>query len=80
MLVPDNMDSVRLREWATACLLASSYAHDVLSTRGQTMRQRVQLLRDKYQLSAVDARRDLETIENWLSELAPELLPASENQ
>ncbi len=74
-LLPDA-----LRRLVTTSLLASPYASDVLRVQHMDAVDAARELATSYDLPLHLARRDMETVHNWLRELAPELLPSSENQ
>ena len=63
-----------IRTWAAASLLSTSFAGDVLQVQRLPRGKAVQRISEIYECRAADARRSLETTENWLAYLAPDLL------
>ncbi len=78
--LPPNQVPESLRRLVTTALLASPYASDVLRVQHMDAVDAARELATLYDLPLHLARRDMETVHNWLRELAPELLPSSEDQ
>lgn len=60
-----------VRTWITTCLLATPFANSVMRLSNLDTQQAAATLAEIYQLNATEARRDMETVQNWLSFLAP---------
>ena len=68
------------KSWATASVLGAAFTHDVLRFHHLDQITASREIASIYGLSDMDARRQMETVHNWLRELAPNLLPSSENE
>ena len=72
LLLPPNLTSEEVRLWATACLLAAPFTNTVIKLRGSTdAPASYRSLANTYGLNLTEARRDMETVQNWLAFLAP---------
>ncbi len=79
LLMPANLSNEEVRLWATACLLAAPFTNTVIHLRRSTdAGGSYQSLARMYGLNMTVARRDMETVQNWLAFLAPETLYESE--
>lgn len=78
MNVPPDLTVEQLESWATTCLLAAPFACSVLALRREDSIEAVRTLAKLYDLTGASARRDMETVNNWLSVLAPDLLPGAD--
>lgn len=77
LLVPAGLSDEDVRMWAAACLLASPFANTVIQLNpSDDLTESYQTLARTYGLDNTEARRDMETVQNWLALLAPETLPA----
>ena len=74
LLIPPGLTDEQVRMWASACLLAAPFANTVMRLYGMDAPNATRLLAETYSLSVTGARRDLETVQNWLALLAPETL------
>lgn len=75
LLIPPGLTNEQVRTWAAACLLAAPFTNTVIRLQDlDTPRAYLSLART-YRLNATEARRDMETVQNWLAFLAPEVLP-----
>lgn len=72
---PPDLSLEQLRTWASTCLLASPFTNSVIQLHGMDSSDRARALAEVYGLGLTEARRDMETVENWLAYLAPETLP-----
>ena len=70
--IPPGLNSEQVRTWASACLLAAPFTNSVVRLNGMEVRDASRLLADAYVLSITEARRDMETIQNWMTLLGPE--------
>ena len=80
LAVPAGLSLSQFRTWATTSVLAALYTHDVMRFQYLDQITASRELAQLYRLSDIDARRQMETVHNWLRELAPELLPSSETE
>jgi len=72
LLLPPNLTSEEVRLWATACLLAAPFTNAVIQLgRATDTPASYQSLAGMYGLGMTEARRDMETVQNWLAFLAP---------
>ncbi len=75
LMMPSSLSNEGVRAWATTCLLATPFANTVIQlnrTSDVTVAQRA--LAGTFGLSMTEARRDMETVQNWLTLLAPETI------
>ena len=78
LLIPAGLTTEEVRMWATACLLAAPFTNSVLMLIGTSdIVGSYRSLAQTYGLTMTLARRDMETVQNWLASLAPETLPDS---
>ncbi|MYD91732.1 MAG: hypothetical protein F4Y08_15600 [Caldilineaceae bacterium SB0662_bin_9] len=78
LMMPSGLADVEFRNWATTCLLATPFTNSVLRLSGTTdVSDAHRSLAHTYDLSVTVARRDMETVQNWLAFLAPDLLLGS---
>ena len=76
--IPPNMGSEEVRTWVAVCLLSTSLANTVIRmhTDGISPPDSYRSLATTYNLDIIEARRSVETIENWLAHFAPEVSKA----
>ena len=74
LLFPPNLSQDQMRMWASTSLLAAPFTNSVIQLHGMESPVRVRILAETYGLDRTEARRDMETVENWLAFLAPETL------
>ena len=66
--IPIGLTNEGLRAWICTCLLATPFANSVIEMNDcSDVSQSPNLLADLYGLNATEARRDMETVQNWLS-------------
>ena len=75
LLIPSNLTNQQVRMWALTCLLSAPFTNTVILLHKTKAKSLSQSLAQTYRLSLTEARRDMETIENWLVFFAPEILP-----
>ena len=75
LLIPPGLTNEQVRTWAAACLLAAPFTNAVIRLHDLDVPRAYLSLARTYRLSATEARRDMETVQNWLAFLAPEILP-----
>ena len=72
LVIPPGLNNEQVRMWASTCLLAAPFANRVIQLHGMDSRERSRILAEAYGLGITQARRDMETIENWIAFLIPE--------
>ncbi len=72
--IPPGLTSAQVRTWISGCLFAASFTNTILRLHNMENLDVSRSLADIYKLSVTDARRDMETVQNWLSFLAPQTL------
>ena len=72
--IPTGLTGDEVRMWATAHLLASAFTNTVIQIHTMDARSATGLIAATYGLSITEARRDMETVQNWLALLVPETL------
>ena len=75
LLIPPDLTDEQIRTWAAACLLAAPFTNAVIRLQDLDTPSASRSLARTYRISATEARRDMETVQNWLAFLAPEMLP-----
>lgn len=75
LVFPPGLRHDQMRAWASTCLLAAPFANSVIQLLEIDSAERTRILAEAYGLSFTEARRDMETVENWLAYLAPKTLP-----
>ena len=70
LLIPPGLAKDTVRAWISTCLLATPFASSVMRLSDLNAPNIPGSLADAYGLSATEARRDMETVQNWLSFLA----------
>ncbi len=75
LVMPPGLSNEEVRMWATACLLAAPFTNTVIQLSHTTdVAASYRSLARMYGLNMTEARRDMETVQNWLAFLAPETL------
>ena len=77
LVMPPGLSNEEVREWATACLLAAPFTNTVIQLSYTDVPGSIRSLARTYDLGMTEARRDMETVQNWLAFLAPETFPGS---
>ena len=75
LVFPPDLSLEQMRIWASTCLLAAPFTNSVIHLHGMDSSDCARILAETYGLDRTEARRDIETVENWLAFLAPETLP-----
>ena len=75
LLIPPGLTNEQVRTWAAACLLAAHFTNAVIRLHNLDVSSASRSLGRTYRISPTEARRDMETVQNWLAFLAPEMLP-----
>lgn len=74
LLIPLGLTDEQVRIWASTCLLATPFTNDVIRLHGIETLSSSRSLAGTYNLGVAEARRDMETVHNWLAFLMPETL------
>ena len=74
LVIPPGLSNEQVRIWASTCLLAAPFSNSVIQFHGMDSPDRARILAETYGLGPTEARRDMETVENWFLFLAPETL------
>lgn len=77
LLIPPDLTDEHVRMWASTCLLAAPFTNAVIRLHTTEEQNSARILANTYELSITQARRDMETVHNWLAYLAPETLHKS---
>lgn len=72
--IPPDLTDEQVRMWASACLLAAPFANTVIQLHNIEVPRASRSIAETYNLNVTEARRDLETVQNWLAFLTPETL------
>ena len=75
LLIPSDLNDEQVRMWVSACLLAAPFTNTVIQLHHMEASSAYRLLSETYSLSPTEARRSMETVQNWIAFLAPEILP-----
>ena len=75
--MPAGLTDEQIRIWTSSYLLAAPFTNTVMQLHGMEPPSAARSLAETYGLSVTDARRDMESVLNWLRFLAPELLRGS---
>lgn len=75
LLIPSGLTDEQIRMWVSACLLAAPFTNTVIQLHGMEAPIASRLLAETYDLSITEARRSMETVQNWIAFLTPETLP-----
>ena len=74
LLIPPGLTDEQVRIWMSACLLAAPFTNTVIRLHRLNVQSVPHLLAKTHNLSFTEARRDMETVLNWLAFLTPEIL------
>ena len=72
LAIPQGLTDEALRAWISTCLLAAPFVNSVIRLNDWDATNAARSLADIYGLGITEARRDMETVQNWLSFLALE--------
>ena len=72
--IPQGLTDEQVQMWASACLLAAPFANTVIQLHNIEVPSASRSIAEIYNLNVTEARRDLETVQNWLAFLTPETL------
>ena len=68
--IPPSLTDTEFRAWISTCLLAASFTNSVIRLNSLDKKTAVKSLAETYKLDGTEARRDMETVQNWLTSLA----------
>lgn len=74
LLIPSGLADEQVRAWVSVYLLEALFTNSVIQLQNMEPLEASRILADTYSLGITDARRDMETIQNWLAFFAPETL------
>jgi len=74
LLIPHGLTTEQLQNWLSACLLAAPFTNTVIMSQTMDVPDVSRTLATTYGLNITEARRDMETVQNWLAFFAPETL------
>ena len=72
--IPPDLTDEQVRMWVSTCLLAAHFTNTVIRLHDMESPSTARFLAETYGLGVTEARRDMETVQNWLTSLAPETL------
>ena len=72
--IPAGLTDDQVREWISACLLATPFTNSVIRLHGRDTLVASRLVAAEYNLGTPEARRAMETVQNWLAFFAPEIV------
>ena len=74
LLIPPELTDKQVRAWVSVCLLAAPFTNTVIQLYDMEAAEAARLLAETYDLGLTEARRDMETVQNWIAFLTPEVL------
>ena len=78
LVIPPGLTNEEIQVWMSTCLLAASFTNSVIKLiDNPDVTASYQFLANKYGLGLTEARRDMETVQNWLVYFVPEILSES---
>ena len=75
LLIPPNLSNEQIKIWISSCLLAAPFTNTVIQLHGMEASNAYRSLAETYSLDLTEARRSMETVQNWIAFLTPETLP-----
>lgn len=72
LALPTGLSSKQVKEWASVSLLAAPFTTAVLQLHARKTPRPAHVLADTFGLNITNARRDMETVENWIAYFLPE--------
>lgn len=75
LLIPSELTDKQVRAWVSVCLLAAPFTNTVIQLYDMEAAEAARLLAETYDLGLTEARRDMETVQNWIAFLTPDVLP-----
>ena len=74
MQIPPGLNSEQIRSWSLTCLLAAPFTNTVIGLHDAEVQVAARTLAQAHGLGITEARRDMETVQNWLEYLRPHTL------
>ena len=75
LLIPSGLTDREVQMWTSTCLLAASFTNKVIQLHNaRDPAASYRFLARTFGLGITEARRDMETVQNWLAFFAPETL------
>ena len=74
LMIPKGFTENQVRAWISVSLLAAPFTDAVLRVKRMDRYNGTRWIAAAYNIGITDARRDIETVQNWLAVLAPEKL------
>jgi hypothetical protein len=74
LLIPQGLTGVQVRAWLSACLLSAPITDTVLRLGTTDPPNRLSSFAQTYGLDVSEARRCVETVQNWLVFLVPDII------
>ena len=74
LLIPPGLTDDQMRAWVSVYLLEAPFTNSVIQLQDMEPQNASRQLADAYNLRITDARRDMETVHNWLAYFTPEIL------
>ena len=74
LLIPPGLADEQVRAWVSVHLLKAPFTNSVIQLQNMKPQDASRQLADTHNLRITDARRDMETVHNWLAFFAPEIL------
>ena len=71
--LPQGLTDTEIRDWALAYLLATPFTDSVIQNRNLDSMIAARTLSSAYGIDVTEARRDMETVQNWLAFLVPDI-------
>ena len=71
MQIPQGLSAEQFHAWSLTCLLTSSFTNAVIGFQDTDIQAAARTLAKAYGLSVTEARRDIETVQNWLAFFLP---------
>ena len=65
--IPTDLTGGSIRAWVSTCLLSAPFTNSVIRLRDTNTQSAANSLAKTYGLGLTEARRDMETVQNWLS-------------
>ena len=66
LLIPNGLSNEELNIWLSTCLMASPFTSSVMIAKDLDINSAPRFLSETYNISISTARRDMETVQNWL--------------
>lgn len=74
LLIPPELSNAQVRMWTSTCLFAAPFTNTVIQLQGTEAPSIYRILAKTYNLNIREARRSMETVQNWIAFFTPETL------